>query len=131
MVPEERRERPTAALTRALRPRSLCLRPRVLSSTTTRVNFRDVGYPQQLRVLLGIAKLAGAMVLLLPRLPTLKESAYAGFTLMWIAAVVAHYLAASRPYVRGVDGKPKPNPLCPESLQDGRQIAQPHRRACV
>jgi hypothetical protein len=56
-------------------------------------NFRHVGYPQQLRVLLGIAKLAGAIVLLLPRLPTLKEWAYAGFTFMWIAAVVAHYLA--------------------------------------
>ena len=55
--------------------------------------FRHVGYPQQLRVLLGIAKLAGALVLLLPRLPTLKEWAYAGFTFMWIAASVAHYLA--------------------------------------
>ena len=50
-------------------------------------NFRHVGYPQQLRVLLGIGKLAGAIVLLLPRLPTLKEWAYAGFTFMWIAAV--------------------------------------------
>jgi hypothetical protein len=57
-------------------------------------NFRHVGYPQQLRVLLGIGKLAGAIVLLMPRLPTLKEWAYAGFTFMWIAAVVAHYLAA-------------------------------------
>ena len=49
-------------------------------------NFRHVGYPQQLRVLLGIAKLAGAIALMLPRLPTLKEWAYAGFTFMWIAA---------------------------------------------
>jgi uncharacterized membrane protein YphA (DoxX/SURF4 family) len=57
-------------------------------------NFRHVGYPQQLRVLLGIGKLAGAIVLLLPRLPRLKEWAYAGFTFMWIAATVAHYLAA-------------------------------------
>src|SRR5689334_23808783 len=56
-------------------------------------NFRHVGYPQQLRVLLGVAKLAGAIVLLLPRLPLLKEWAYAGFTFMWIAATVAHYLA--------------------------------------
>jgi uncharacterized membrane protein YphA (DoxX/SURF4 family) len=56
-------------------------------------NFRHVGYPQQLRVLLGIAKLAGAIVLVLPRLPTLKEWAYAGFTFTWIAASVAHYLA--------------------------------------
>ena len=57
-------------------------------------NFRHVGYPQQLRVLLGIGKLAGAIVLLVPRLPALKEWAYAGFTFMWIAATVAHYLAA-------------------------------------
>jgi hypothetical protein len=57
-------------------------------------NFQHVGYPQQLRVLLGIGKLAGAFVLLLPRLPRLKEWAYAGFTFMWIAATVAHYLAA-------------------------------------
>ena len=60
-------------------------------------NFRHVGYPQQLRVLLGMAKLAGAIVLLLPRLPTLKEWAYAGFTFMWIAATVAHYLAGDKP----------------------------------
>ena len=57
-------------------------------------NFRHVGYPQQLRVLLGIAKLAGAIVLLLPRLPTLKEWPMQGFTFTWIAATVAHYLAA-------------------------------------
>jgi hypothetical protein len=56
-------------------------------------NFRHVGYPQQLRVLLGIAKLAGAIMLLVPGLPKLKEWAYAGFTYMWIAATVAHYLA--------------------------------------
>ena len=56
-------------------------------------NFRHVGYPQQLRVLLGIGKLSGALVLLLPRLTALKEWAYAGYTFMWIAAVVAHYLA--------------------------------------
>ena len=60
-------------------------------------NFRHVGYPQQLRVLLGIAKLAGAIVLLLPALPKLKEWAYAGFTFMWIAATVAHYLAGDKP----------------------------------
>ena len=62
-------------------------------------NFRHVGYPQQLRVLLGIAKLAGAVVLVVPRLPTLKEWAYAGFTITWIAASVAHYLAGDGPLV--------------------------------
>ena len=55
--------------------------------------FAHVGYPQQLRVLLGIAKLAAAIVLVLPRLPTLKEWAYAGLTFTWVAATVAHYLA--------------------------------------
>jgi hypothetical protein len=67
------------------------------SSPAAVENFRHVGYPQQLRVLLGVAKLAGAIVLLLPRLPRLKEWAYAGFTFMWIAATVAHYLAGDKP----------------------------------
>lgn len=55
--------------------------------------FTHVGYPQQLRVLLGIAKALGAIVLLVPGLRILKEWAYAGFTFAWIAACVAHYLA--------------------------------------
>jgi hypothetical protein len=55
--------------------------------------FTHLGYPQQLRVLLGIAKPLGALVLLIPRVPILKEWAYAGFTFAWIAAVIAHYLA--------------------------------------
>lgn len=55
--------------------------------------FSHVGYPQQLRVLLGIAKLSGAIALLVPGFPMLKEWAYAGFAFAWIAACVAHYLA--------------------------------------
>jgi uncharacterized membrane protein YphA (DoxX/SURF4 family) len=55
--------------------------------------FAHVGYPQQLRVLLGIAKVLGAITLVVPGLPTLKEWAYAGFTFTWIAAFFAHYLA--------------------------------------
>ena len=62
-------------------------------------NFQHVGYPQQLRVLLGIAKAAGAVTLVVPQLPTLKEWAYAGFTFTWIAAAVAHYLAGDGPLV--------------------------------
>ena len=61
--------------------------------------FAHVGYPQQLRVLLGIAKLLGAITLLVPGLPKLKEWAYAGFTFAWIAATVAHYLAGDGPKV--------------------------------
>jgi len=59
--------------------------------------FAHVGYPQQLRVLLGIAKLLGAIVLVAPAIPTLKEWAYAGFTFAWIAAHVAHHLAKDGP----------------------------------
>src|SRR5262252_7576982 len=42
--------------------------------------FSHVGYPQQLRIILGIAKPLGAITLLLPGLARLKEWAYAGFT---------------------------------------------------
>jgi uncharacterized membrane protein YphA (DoxX/SURF4 family) len=59
--------------------------------------FAHVGYPQQLRVLLGIAKLLGAIALLVPGYPKLKEWAYAGFTFAWIAAFFAHYLAKDGP----------------------------------
>ena len=59
--------------------------------------FARVGYPQQLRILLGIAKPLGAIALLLPGIPRLKEWAYAGFTFAWIAAFIAHYLAKDGP----------------------------------
>jgi uncharacterized membrane protein YphA (DoxX/SURF4 family) len=59
--------------------------------------FAHVGYPQQLRVILGIAKLLGAVALIVPGLPKLKEWAYAGFTFAWISALVAHYLAKDGP----------------------------------
>jgi hypothetical protein len=59
--------------------------------------FAHVGYPQQLRVILGVAKLAGAIALLVPGFPTLKEWAYAGFAFAWISAFVAHYLAGDGP----------------------------------
>jgi hypothetical protein len=59
--------------------------------------FTHVGYPQQLRVLLGVAKLLGAITLLVPGSPRLKEWAYAGFTFAWISACFAHYLAGDGP----------------------------------
>jgi len=59
--------------------------------------FTHVGYPQQLRVILGIAKLLGAIALIAPGFPRLKEWAYAGFTFARISAFVAHYLAKDGP----------------------------------
>ncbi len=59
--------------------------------------FAHVGYPQQLRIILGTAKLLGAITLVVPGFPKLKEWAYAGFTFAWISALVAHYLAKDGP----------------------------------
>jgi hypothetical protein len=59
--------------------------------------FRHAGYPQQLRIILGIAKPLGAIALLVPGFSKLKEWAYAGFTFAWICAFVAHYLAGDGP----------------------------------
>jgi uncharacterized membrane protein YphA (DoxX/SURF4 family) len=59
--------------------------------------FAHVGYPQQLRIILGIAKLMGVIVLVAPGLPRFKEWAYAGFTFAWISAFIAHYLAHDGP----------------------------------
>ena len=58
--------------------------------------FSRVGYPQQLRIILGIAKPLGGIALLVPGFAKLKEWAYAGFTFAWISAFFAHYLAGER-----------------------------------
>jgi hypothetical protein len=63
--------------------------------------FVHVGYPQQLRIILGIAKLLGGITLVVPGLAKLKEWAYAGFTFAWISAFVAHYLAKDGPIAFG------------------------------
>ncbi|HEY2945332.1 MAG TPA: DoxX family protein [Vicinamibacteria bacterium] len=55
--------------------------------------FNHLGYPQHLRMVLGVAKPAAAVVLLLPRLGLLKEWAYAGVAFAWLMAFVAHWQA--------------------------------------
>lgn len=59
--------------------------------------FTHVGYPQQLRIILGIAKPLGAIALIVPGIPKVKEWAYAGFAIAWICAFFAHYLAGDGP----------------------------------
>lgn len=58
--------------------------------------FAKVGYPQQLRIILGIVKPLGAIALLIPGYLRLKEWAYAGLTYAWICAIFAHYLAGQK-----------------------------------
>jgi hypothetical protein len=53
--------------------------------------FAKAGYPQHLRIVLGIAKPAAAIILLLPGLPLLKEWAYAGATFAWVMAFISAY----------------------------------------
>jgi hypothetical protein len=51
--------------------------------------FAKAGYPQHLRVVLGFAKPAAAIVLLLPALAVLKEWAYAGAAFAWTMAFIS------------------------------------------
>jgi hypothetical protein len=54
--------------------------------------FAKAGYPQHLRIVLGLAKPSAAIVLLIPGLPLLKEWAYAGATFAWIMAALSAYV---------------------------------------
>jgi hypothetical protein len=51
---------------------------------------RHLGYPPYFAVMLGVAKVAGAAVVVAPRAPLLKEWAYAGMACDYAAAVVSH-----------------------------------------
>jgi DoxX-like protein len=51
--------------------------------------FAKAGYPQHLRLVLGIAKPAAAIVLLVPGLALCKEWAYAGVTFAWVMAFIS------------------------------------------
>ena len=61
--------------------------------------FTRAGYPQHLRIVLGIAKPAAAIILLLPGLALLKEWAYVGAAFAWLMAIIAHYDAGDGPKV--------------------------------
>src|SRR2546423_2510534 len=51
--------------------------------------FAKAGYPQHLRIVLGIAKPVAAIVLLLPGFALLKEWAYAGVTFALVMAFIS------------------------------------------
>lgn len=61
--------------------------------------FAKAGYPQHLRVVLGIVKPAAAVVLLMPGLALLKEWAYAGATFAWVMAFISAYSSGEGPSV--------------------------------
>jgi hypothetical protein len=55
--------------------------------------FAKAGYPQHLRIVLGIAKPLAAIVQLLPGLALLNEWAYAGVTFALVMAIISGYLS--------------------------------------
>ena len=52
--------------------------------------FAHLGFPGYFRIELAIAKLLGALALLLPVPPRAKEWAYAGFSINFVSAAIAH-----------------------------------------
>jgi hypothetical protein len=53
--------------------------------------FTKAGYPQHLRIVLGICKPLAAIVLLLPGFAVVKEWAYACVTFTWLMAAISAY----------------------------------------
>jgi DoxX-like family len=68
----------------------LLFSPSYLSGSEQVVSgFAKASYPQHLRIVLGVAKPAAAIVLVLPSLALLKEWAYAGVSFAWIMAFIS------------------------------------------
>jgi DoxX-like family len=56
--------------------------------------FKHLGFPDYFRVQLGIAKILGALILIIPVIPVkIKEWAYAGFGITFISAAIAHFIS--------------------------------------
>ena len=53
-------------------------------------SMTHLGYPSYLLTLLGICKILGVIVILIPRFPLLKEWAYAGFFFIMSGALYSH-----------------------------------------
>ena len=53
--------------------------------------FEHLGLPNWFRIELTVAKILGALALLIPTIPNrIKEFAYCGFTITLISAIIAH-----------------------------------------
>ncbi|MBW8522753.1 DoxX family protein [Chryseobacterium chendengshani] len=50
-----------------------------------------LGYPLYLLSILGVWKILGVIVILLPKLPLIKEWAYAGFFFVMTGAAISHF----------------------------------------
>ncbi len=60
-------------------------------SPDVEAGFRHLGFPGYFRIELAMAKILGAIALLIPAIPgRLRQFAYAGFTINLISASIAH-----------------------------------------
>jgi hypothetical protein len=55
-------------------------------------SFTHLGYPLYLLTILGIWKILGVIAVLVPKLPVLKEWAYAGFFFAMSGAFISHII---------------------------------------
>lgn len=55
-------------------------------------NFTNLGYPSYLMIIIGVWKLLGVIVILIPKCLLLKEWAYAGFFFVMSGAVISHLI---------------------------------------
>jgi uncharacterized membrane protein YphA (DoxX/SURF4 family) len=58
-------------------------------------SMTHLGYPAYFVTILGICKILGVIVLLIPKFPLLKEWAYAGFFFMMSGAIFTHIATGS------------------------------------
>lgn len=62
-------------------------------------NFSNLGFPVYLMTLIGVWKILGVIVVLIPKFPLVKEWAYAGFFFTMTGAIISH-LAIGEPIVK-------------------------------
>lgn len=61
------------------------------------INFTNLGYPTYLMLILGVWKILGVIVVIIPKFPLLKEWAYAGFFFAMSGAVLSHLAIGDAP----------------------------------
>lgn len=71
-----------------------------LISEEMKQTFIQMGFPDYFRIQLGVAKVAGAVVLLLPFVSRLlKVFTYSGFAIAYISALIAHVSIGDPPFL--------------------------------
>jgi uncharacterized membrane protein YphA (DoxX/SURF4 family) len=59
--------------------------------------FGRLGYPMYLLIMIGVWKILGVIAVLVPKLPLVKEWAYAGFFFVMTGAVISHLAVSDAP----------------------------------